>query len=776
MIPVDNTQTIDSLGQCKNIGRVTTTTKNIPFLVNAVTDRIYKDKQGAIIREYSTNAWDEHVKAKLPVSDIVVTLPTLANPVFSVRDFGPGLLLEQVRDIYCILGESTKRESNDLNGQLGLGCKSAFGYGDSFMVTSFINGEKTVYNIIKGDDQNLGQVIIMDQSVMGEDDRTGIEIAIPIQIDDLSTIHSKAADFFKYWTVLPTIKNMDEAQLERMSKWINNAPFLSGNNWEIRPRQYTYSGRANSYAVMGQVAYPIDWGMLRSKMALTPEKRMFSEILQSNSVILKFPIGALKFTISREELEYTETTYKNLEAKLEEIFSALEAAVIAKFDDAQTIWEAKRIYLSLFGKNFGDREERDEETKSDSAIKVLDGDFYRLESLFTGKIFWKGIPIITGRFPFINRFDLGNPTEVHEADHDPSSPCMVTYIRKKKRVKRLPCKKTKDNAITPYTGTKVVIVDSRNASMAQSIARYYLLKDDNVAKVHILRFANDEQRNAFFKEFNFDTAQYTLLSTVIDDIKQWVKNNRKTYSSGGGGGTVLLKYINVETGGIQETGVSLRDLEDGGVFLTYYRKEAHLNPTAVRDMGAIAEYLSDLAKYSDWDLDRVYCLPIAKTEAKWFQKAKQEGLWIELHEFLADNSEIIPTEEMKLQYHYNKWRQNCDRSKLISRHWSKALKEAFNGKNLSFNGLMDDIVRNYKDFSDLKDALGFFKLPEVDFGQPPRNFGVESETVLTEYPLLQWMNLTGYEGVEEKKLEAIIEYIQSIDEKKSLTLTEELVA
>src|SRR5512137_1262281 len=101
MIPVDNTQTIETAGAPKSIGKVTATVKNIPFLINAVTDRIYKDKPGAVVREYSTNAWDAHVAAKLPVSDIQVSMPTLKDPVLRIRDFGAGLTMENVRDIYC---------------------------------------------------------------------------------------------------------------------------------------------------------------------------------------------------------------------------------------------------------------------------------------------------------------------------------------------------------------------------------------------------------------------------------------------------------------------------------------------------------------------------------------------------------------------------------------------------------------------------------------------------------------------------------------------------
>lgn len=784
MIPVDNTQTIETAGDPKSIGKVTATVKNIPFLINAVTDRIYKDKPLAIIREYSTNAWDAHVLAKLPISEIQVSMPTLNNPMFRIRDFGSGLTLKEVRDIYCILGESTKRESNEFNGQLGLGCKSGFAYGDSFVVTSWVDGKKSIYNIIKGDDQKEGDVLLMSEEPMSEGERTGIEVAIPIKISDLHTIHSKAADFYKYWAVLPTISNMETSELSRMMEFRNRPTFLSGDGWEIRPNSNPYSG-GKSVACMGQVAYPIDWTMLNSKLALTPQKRILLEILCSNDVILTFPIGTLKFTINREELEYTDTTYKNLENKVEEIFKTLEAAIIKKFADAKSIWDAKRIYLSLFGKNLLDKYDTSEDDDGDdgeipdcdNAIKVLEGDFYRLEGLFEKKLFWNGILIDSPHFSQMHHWDVDRPDAEFDKVTEPFTPCLVTYRRKKTRVKKLTCTSKDYNRITPFNRIKVVILDGRYASLMQTVARYYLLNPaQKVDRVHILRFADDTQKAKFFAHYNFETAEYVNISTIVEDVKAWQRVNRKSYGRNGGEATTKMKYIDVAEGCVREEEVCLRDLEDGGVFVITNRKFAYLKTGYNPKLNTLVDKLRVLSEYCP-DMDRVYCIPEGKSQAKWFQKAMEKGLWQEVTEYVKENVEITVTDEMKRRYHFNQFLQNYrSEISILNTEWINRIVKELNGSSPVFNSYANEVVKNACNFDDLIAAAEYMGLPAVTFGRAPADYGKLLKAIAAEYPMMKWMDIGYYDSVNESKLAALVDYIKLVDsQKKMLTSSPERV-
>ena len=96
---------------------------------------LYANKIRAIIRELTTNALDSHTAAGT-TRPVDVHLPSSLEPRFSVRDYGTGLDHDEVTNIYTTYFESTKTNSNDFVGALGLGSKTPFSYTDNFTVTA----------------------------------------------------------------------------------------------------------------------------------------------------------------------------------------------------------------------------------------------------------------------------------------------------------------------------------------------------------------------------------------------------------------------------------------------------------------------------------------------------------------------------------------------------------------------------------------------------------------------------------------------------------------
>ena len=73
----------------------------------------------AVLREVTTNALDAHVAAG--VTRPSRSTPTELAPVLTIKDYGVGLSVEDIRNIFSQYGASTKRETNDQVGSLGLG-------------------------------------------------------------------------------------------------------------------------------------------------------------------------------------------------------------------------------------------------------------------------------------------------------------------------------------------------------------------------------------------------------------------------------------------------------------------------------------------------------------------------------------------------------------------------------------------------------------------------------------------------------------------------------
>src|SRR5271156_6461407 len=111
--------------------RIKTTAKAFDILSSG----LYTDRVLAVVRELSCNAYDAHVAAN-NLEPFEIHVPNSLEPWFHVKDFGTGLSDEDVMNLYSTYFESTKTDSNDFIGALGLGSKSPFSYTKAFEVIS----------------------------------------------------------------------------------------------------------------------------------------------------------------------------------------------------------------------------------------------------------------------------------------------------------------------------------------------------------------------------------------------------------------------------------------------------------------------------------------------------------------------------------------------------------------------------------------------------------------------------------------------------------------
>ena len=301
----------------------------LSHIFNVLRNQLYSDKVLAVIREYSCNAVDAHTevgKAEVPIK---ITLPTQMTPEFKVRDFGRGLTETEIAEIYAMYGESTKRGSNEQIGQLGLGCKSAFAYGDNFIINSFVNGEETTYNAFI-DPSDIGQISKMESKKTKEE--SGVEIVIPVKSDDFTEFYDKAVALFKYFKVVPDVRGANRDDLKRQLE--KSKVIIEKDNWRLV--------EGDSHAIMGNISYPLDSGALN--IGWQDER---AELL-SSGVEIDFDIGDLEISASREALQYTDRTKKAIISTLEAIIKALPDALGEKFKECETLWDAKILYNDAF--------------------------------------------------------------------------------------------------------------------------------------------------------------------------------------------------------------------------------------------------------------------------------------------------------------------------------------------------------------------------------------------------------------------------------------------
>lgn len=285
----------------------------LQHIMSVLTD-LYSDPEAAVIREYSTNALDSHIEAGV-VRPIEVTLPTALAPFFRVRDFGLGLDLEDIRNIYSRYGTSTKRNSNDVVGMLGLGCKSALTYTDQFTLCGIKNGTKTQVSVSR-DANGAGSMTIVSETQTNEPN--GVEVIVPAKTGNRFEV--KANNFFRFWKQGTVLVNGSE--VARVGgTWLTDDLLVSKD-------------LDKSYIVMGNVPYP-----------------MPSEYTIQNNNYYRaaafVDIGTVHFTPSREALQMTTKTKQTLDTVRTRIAAERDKAFQREIDTCSTKAEALAKYYEL---------------------------------------------------------------------------------------------------------------------------------------------------------------------------------------------------------------------------------------------------------------------------------------------------------------------------------------------------------------------------------------------------------------------------------------------
>lgn len=310
-------------------------------MAKILSDGLYSDKIQSIIRELSCNAIDSHVEAGKPDRPIEVHLPTRLEPWFHVRDFGIGLDHQQVTEIYTVYGVSTKTDSDDFIGQLGLGSKSPFSYVDAFDVTAVKDGVERHYSMYKNE-QGMPSVAKLGEKATIEPN--GVTVKMPVKQEDIQRFSDKAARVFCWFQTMPRITGVSSLQIDKRDV------AFSGNGWRInRKLNDYYNSEANRpIALMGRVAYPLAASHISG---LTKAQQAILE----TPLVLEFAIGELEVAASREALGYDERTQRNIRSKLATMIVELAASFEQQMADATTEWEARKRFGNIFGHESGFR-------------------------------------------------------------------------------------------------------------------------------------------------------------------------------------------------------------------------------------------------------------------------------------------------------------------------------------------------------------------------------------------------------------------------------------
>lgn len=305
-----------TMGNVEEVGDFKIKTSAIAF--DILSSGLYANKIKAIIRELSCNAYDAQIAAGNGDTPFDIHLPTFLEPTFYIRDYGVGLSHDQVVNIFTTYFESTKSDSNDFVGAMGLGSKAPFSYTSNFTIEAFQNGICNVYTAFIND---AGFPSVIRMETRDTEEPNGLKITVPVQEKDFRNFKSEAIEVFQWFKTVPNEVNdeIEFTQAEMKSYYDIDNIFVRTDATRYHSYSYTL------LAVMGNIAYPVDLEMFTD---------MFKQVNKNsfNNFVFNFEIGDIEFSASRESLSYTQKTIDAIKQKIQFVFDNTEHLIQKQLD------------------------------------------------------------------------------------------------------------------------------------------------------------------------------------------------------------------------------------------------------------------------------------------------------------------------------------------------------------------------------------------------------------------------------------------------------------
>lgn len=284
------------------------------MLMSMLSTGLYQNPLRTMLQEIMFNAWDAHRMGDCQDKPFDIYLNDTTGLI--VRDYGPGIDPDDMVPIYCIYGNSTKRDNKDLTGGFGLGSKSPFAYCDSFTVTSMFNKTKNMYIIMKNSEEHDGKPGITPLIEGVDTEEHGLMVTVPIKSEQ---DRIQAYEYIKDISYLSGMKF--------------NLHFTTGDDTQVElfdceslaPGSFTTKicREHGVYAVYGGVRYEI-----QQDIEYQDEYNFLYNLSRSvGAFYIGFKPNSLTPLPSREGLNLSDKTKENIKAQIEMIYEQMSSLI-----------------------------------------------------------------------------------------------------------------------------------------------------------------------------------------------------------------------------------------------------------------------------------------------------------------------------------------------------------------------------------------------------------------------------------------------------------------
>jgi hypothetical protein len=368
----------------------------------------------ATIREVYANAADANKESGLSTESIQIKSPTFLDQTFFVRDFGAGLSRDQIFNLYSKFGKSTKRNSNSLIGGYGIGRFAPLSYKDSFTVTSYHEGIKSIYSLYISEENDTKIDEIFCEPTL---EANGICISVGVSSGDINKFNQEISSFFSNFEVQPHFLNL---QVEIAKPEI----VASGTNWQIRKsfNGYNHYSVGEQGIVMGGIYYPINPELVDFKSD-DDYAGLISWTKFLNKLVFIADIGSVSLHHSRETLEYNKTTKTYLKSRYQAFCKEFTDSIknkVAQFDCLRDAMSYYKDISQTFPRNVFDQLQNQFVFKG---YKIITWNFNRSsyeenDEMIRIPVYAKNYCVSGDRVAIAKCYTVGNDKDTYIVFHD----------------------------------------------------------------------------------------------------------------------------------------------------------------------------------------------------------------------------------------------------------------------------------------------------------------------------------------------------------------------
>jgi len=674
-----------------------------------LSDGLYSNKILAVIRELSTNAYDSHIDAGKADHPFDVHLPTALNPSFYIRDYGTSMSHEDCMQLYTTYFRSTRNNSNDAVGCLGLGSKAPFAYSDSFTVDAYLDGEHRIYTAYKNEN---GSPVFSLMETLTTSEPNGIKVTISVKNEDVNRFAIEAQNVYEFFKVKPNF-------ISRSISYEDADKVIEGENW------FFDNNGSGNYIIMGQIAYPIDSYQLMETacfLSSNDEKKYFNFVSQSDGLRIFVKIGDVDITPSRESLSYSNQTKINIKKYIDQVVNDISVKIESEIKNQPSLFLARKKYVQI----------------NEQCYSIKNA----MESL-RKSISWNGVSLFKN---FINE------------SIDISKTLKIKHIEKSSWRKKVSCSDDIDS-ISFSNGVKFFIDDLQRGGIGR--IKNWSKNDDGrlCGYVYRLNVGETVDTCSFYEMLGGATKEDVIFTSSLDPVVY-----SRTGSSGGGP-AIQAMVFDLESGVFQECSMSVK--YENAFYFTESKGEVTFSNGAEIDVSNIEKALVLISENYPDDIDEKTFYLLKPSVVK-NRSITSRSNWHNAEHFVSQkiNDLIIKNKQIIYDVRYS---TNINHSRMS--RWSDILC-SLDSENVvkSLVSEYNEFANRLKQEKSKVDTLqSLSSLPNIKRLNPEdkdlikNDYQERFDSCINRYPLLRLMNVPW--GEEDRKL--VVEYIKMIDNSNS---------